>query len=152
MKRSNNNRNNSLDLNKTYSQELDFKPSGLWYALNNEWCQWCTGNFDSWLGQNNFELDIDLSKVLVIKNSDDLMDFYNTYKKVSQGSSLIDYVALSERYSGIEIDNYHILKRTKEIPILERLWLLSWDISSGCIWDLSIINNYSLINNCTDDN
>ena len=27
----------SINFNRNYSQRVDFKPSGLWYACNNEW-------------------------------------------------------------------------------------------------------------------
>jgi len=57
---------------------------------------------------------------------------------------LINFQKLSEKYGGIEFRNYkQIKKQIKENKKLnwgrDYLWYFSLDVSSGCVWDLSLI-------------
>lgn len=135
------------------------KPTGLWYSLGNEWIDWCEGNMCGWVKPKIIEIEIDLSKMLIIETIDDVENCIKKYsKELYSGSHLfnIDWEEMSCHYTGIEIRNYHSLKWgrmnffsrkkfTHKIDFkIDDLWLSAWDVSSGCIWDLSIIKSHKL--------
>jgi len=143
MIRINNNINDIIDLTRVYTQVPEIKPNGLWYAIDNQWVDWCKDIFPDCIHPNNLILDIDITKILIIETPEELLNFYNKYAIKLHGMILIDFKKLTEDYSGVEINNFHSLKYSNILPVLYKIWLHSWDISSGCIWDLSVINNYT---------
>ena len=128
-----------MDLGRTYQQSIDMKPNGLWYSFNNEWENFCKIQQLEWVGKNNFHLEIDYSKILLIENKTDLIEFILKYSKKLYAMDMIDWNKVSNDYSGIELKNYFTYRRMC-------MWLYSWDMDSGCIWDLSIIKNIKELN------
>lgn len=138
---------------KTYDQKVDYKPSGLWYGIDWAWEEWCIGNMPDWQHQNHFELDVDMEKILVLDSVEKVDKFQSEFGEFSSwakklkteihGFDLdvisINWSNVSEKYSGIEINPYQYSLRRK-------LWLSGWDISSGCIWNLSAVKSYESIN------
>ena len=47
-----------IDFNMLYTDTKHFKPSGLWYSIDNEWVEWCKDNMDHWIKPFNIEIDI----------------------------------------------------------------------------------------------
>lgn len=146
MIRSLNSANPILDLSRTYTQNgyFKFKPIGLWYEIDGSWVDWCKYNQKDWLRKYVIEIEFDLEKVLILKAKKDLNKFIKTYEEREfKGYNQINWRRVAEDYSGIEIQNYNELKWNHSDLYFE-VWFLSWDISSGCIWDLSIIKKWSL--------
>lgn len=119
-------------------KESSYKPSGLWYALGEEWINWCKSEMPEWMGEYIYKLDIDMSKVLHIKNSSQLKIFTNEYKNEKSyheyGSDCkINWKKVSENYNGIEISPYLYDMRMKY------MWYYGWDVASGCIWNENVI-------------
>ena len=57
-----------------------------------------------------------------------------------------DWEAVSKEYAGIIMPKYYELYRTvRESDNFSYLWLSSWDVSSGCVWDLSIVTVNDLL-------
>jgi hypothetical protein len=148
--RSTNSENDSLDLNKTYQQSDDWgKPNGLWYQINSNWNNLCNKNnkdteFYKLKKQDvfrvkpyNIVLDINFSNIIIIDSSDKVDEFSRKF----EGNTIysIKWNNVAKEYKGIEIPNLKNIKHYK--------WMDGWDISSGCIWDLSVIKNYKA-NNC----
>lgn len=158
IKRIINTHSTELDLNREYIlsdiTHEGIKPTGLWYALGNEWIDWCEGNMnEEWIRPSIIEIELLMNKVLIVETIEDVENLIKKYsKELFPGSSLfnIDWEALASEYSGIEIRNYNHLKwgRRKDIfkskteYRIDDLWLSAWDVSSGCIWDLSIIKSH----------
>lgn len=122
-----------------YKQET-FKPNGIWYQIDGSWESWVSIEMPDWLVENNnkYELDIDMSNVLVLDTLDKMYSF-NTKYKVLDGERLlfesIDWNRLSLDYDGIEIPFYmYSLRMNADFH-----WYYSWDVASGCIWNTSII-------------
>lgn len=134
MKRKVNTNSPVLYLDKTYSQQhADFKPHGLWYSIDDEWTEWCTGNMPEWVRPHIIEIEVDLSNVLIIETPEQLVAFYEEYKiEIYSGFGLgsIDWKKITERYSGIEIINYHSMKWDNPLPTLHSSWFYAWDINS----------------------
>jgi hypothetical protein len=133
---------NTLELSMTYKQIKDgYKPRGLWYALENEWLEWCFGNMPHWIKENTVKLEIDNSKIITITTFKDLISFNNTYKTNPFDDNFITYIdweQVAKDYTGIEVHNYHQIK-WKDSNMLLPSWFYGLDVSGGCIWDLSII-------------
>jgi len=80
--------------------------------------------------------------MLIIKTTDQLIKFKDSFEEVSDYSIHIREVnwnKVKRAYAGIEIQNYHEIKREGYNSMLQCIWFFGWDVSSGCIWDLSII-------------
>ncbi len=135
--------------NRHYPQEADrrmYKPTGLWYSLDNEWFEWCQSESFGGIHKYTFSLDIDTSKVCIIETKQQLISFFNRYKREPWKGAThysIDWLLVSMDYSGCEIRNYHELKWSDAIPMLSNTWLWGWDVSSGCIWDLTALKSFT---------
>jgi hypothetical protein len=140
MKRLHMSNSEEINLNKVYHlKEYAFKPNGLWYAENNEWFRWCHSEMPHWIKPNIFELDIDMSKILVLSNVRGLKLFNYAYSKSISGDlQMIDWAKVQKEYKGIEIRNYYDLKWNHDLREFN-IWFYGWDVPGGCIWDLSAI-------------
>ena len=149
MKRVINTDSAELDLTKVYEQggPRAFKPNGLWYSIDGEWEDWCRDNMDHWIKKHNIELVIDESRMLILKTLPQVDRFRESFESVSDYSHLIkevDWEKVRQVYAGIEIQNYHKLKGWGFNPMFDSMWFYGWDVSSGCIWDLSIIKKVTV--------
>jgi hypothetical protein len=139
---------NEIIMDREYPErqfDHTFKPLGLWYSIGMAWLNWCDGNMEEWIHKNIIEIDIDESNLLVIATLGQLKDFIHKYKEpLYPGSNMcgIKWVMVKKDYTGIEIRNYPTLKWADDYFFLNNnTWFYGWDVSSGCIWDLSIITN-----------
>ena len=163
---------NKIDKNKkinfnfenTYNQKVNgFKPSGFWYSCYNDWYD-LTQREDlfqyKYIHQININSRVltniqnkDTDKLLVIHNLKDFDIFNARYAYIDTNQNdtelfgnnikwqnyLVDWDKVSQDYGGIEICPY--LKQRKHY-----LWYNSFDVASGCIWNIkSIIKNSDLI-------
>jgi len=151
-----------LDKNIKYRQIIEFKPKGYWYSLGSEWYNHCFLNLELEkvkiqvvcevkIKINNFTKfgEKEKGKILVIDTVDDVKKLRSKYGMVKKNKedeksyTLIDFQKLSEKYSGIEFRNYKsILKKLKENKNIfadKYGWYYILDVSSGCVWDLSLI-------------
>lgn len=127
---------------RNYQQKQDaFKPFGLWYAINNEWLEWCEYEMPNWIKKYQFKLEVDLSKILVISNIFELQLFYDEYKNDNAILGGIHWHKVAEKYCGIEMINYGILKYDNKLEY--DTWLYGWDVSSGCIWDMKALIGFN---------
>jgi hypothetical protein len=121
--------------------ELIFgKPIGLWYDYNGDWLKWCLSEEIGWIRNYLYEVEIDKNKILCISNVEEFERFEKEYFYHPENNfspsfllhhSSINWQAVREKYSGIEIIPYLRVKR------LTSMWFYGWDCASGCVWDLS---------------
>lgn len=138
-----------IDLNKIYKPKFDdptCKPAGLWYDIDGSWREWCDSEMPDWTHKYSFELEIDITDMLIIDTEEKFMNFFNKYGEIPVRYGLTDdrhkmikWNIVKDQYSGIEISPYQYKFR------LEYMWYYGWDIASGCIWNLSAIKNYNLV-------
>lgn len=126
-------------------QNNSFKPLGLWYGIGTSWIDWVRGNMPDWEYDNIFEIKIDESKILKINNIKILKEFTSEYnvslddtKLSSSNFKLIDWSKFCVCKGGIEIDPFIITS-------LYDIWISTWDVESGCIWDDDVIYKISKI-------
>ena len=115
------------------------KPNGFWYSIEGNgdgWSDWTAAeDFTDTNTQIAYELEVDLSKCIVISNKAELKTFTEKYKLIRPSYHAIDWKKVARDYSGIEINPY--------IPTYELdsqfVWYYGWDCASGCVWDSRII-------------
>jgi hypothetical protein len=111
------------------------KPSGLWYAIGTEWIDWVEVEMPHWMGSYFYKITTS-NKVLKI---DDANKFEQLAKKYATTDNNIDWIKISNIYSGIEIAPYRPEYR------MEYMWYYGWDIASGCVWKRDAITNIQKI-------
>jgi hypothetical protein len=133
----------SLDIYDCHyiQNKYDFKPNGLWYSINDEWYQWISYNMPSKLKKYKFELEIDFSRIIVLKDSKTLKEFVDIYGFNELNLVFIDWEKVSEDYDGIEFSPYF----KNNILDFKNIWYNTIDVESGCIWNLDIILKKELI-------
>ena len=125
------------------SQKVSGKPKGFWYGCDGEWERWAKRDLPGHLGEHNYNVRVDLSKMIVIRDYQSLMSFEKKYgvnvlDKVPGFEDMvdiyIDWPRVATEYSGIEIAP-HISKAKM------RDWYSGWDVASGCIWEKSALKS-----------
>ena len=116
------------------------KPTGLWYSIeggDDSWTEWCKAeSYRDTDAQLTYELDVDLSRVLVLSTTEQMEDFSRRYawKDMSGRSELdtlrmyIDWHAVAREYDGLEIYPYQWPSR------MGLMWYYGWDCASGVLW------------------
>lgn len=121
---------------RQYIQKSWDKPDGFWYGFGNEWIDWAETTGPEYKGEYVYEVDINGSNMLQIKNHSEIIEFtqkYKSSKQIAPGITFsIDWPRTELKYDGIEINPYIGKARTDE----KTLWYYTWDIASGCIWNL----------------
>ena len=131
-----------INLPFAVEQEPSFKPRGLWYGIGTSWIEWVRSEMPEWEGDYIFNLDIDPTKILQIKSSEELLKFSKEYANNMNGSQLgIDWSEVAKQYSGIEISPYQYSMRFDS----RTRWYYGWDIPSGCIWNSDAIKGYNVL-------
>lgn len=127
------------------------KPQGLWYSINTEWVDWLSEvNWHERIYPNNLEIEVDLSRVLVLETLEQIISLKEEYTifSLEKLRECIDWKSIADKYAGIEIRNYNELKwqgyATADFIISGFMWFYGWDVSSGCVWDLSIVKQLSI--------
>lgn len=119
-----------------YIQKSDDKPSCFWYGFGDKWIDWAETAGHEYMGEYVYEVDINSSKILQIKNYSEIIEFTQEYKSSEQIIPgiifFIDWPRIELKYDGIEINPYIGQARTNE----KTIWYYSWDIPSGCIWNM----------------
>lgn len=135
---------NYIDYARSYIISNDFKPEGLWYSIDNEWVE----RWPNYEKPNFIQIHFKDDRLLVI---DTLFTLNKLIEEFSHegiaGFPFINWRKVAIKYAGIEIRNYQALvySRRFEHSFADPLLLTTWDCSSGCIWDLSIIEGQKLI-------
>jgi len=123
------------------NQEPRAKPHGLWYGIGPSWIDWVRSEMPDWEVDNVFKIDIDESKMLLIRNIEELDAFDKEYSTDDDSRwKNIYWHKVASRYGGIEIAPYLYEARFKY------MWYYGWDVASGCIWDDGVITNIKKIN------
>jgi len=155
-------KNKKIYFNRIYKNVQGLKPNGLWYSCKDAWYKWIIGeDMKEWLPEyihqiniyRNIQISIgnkDINKLLVIDNIKDFDIFNKIYgTKYKDGLSYhknyspylynINWKKVSDDYGGIEICPFLIKRKNYS-------WYSTWDVASGCIWNMkSIIKNSKLI-------
>lgn len=124
---------------QTKSHTAFCKPNGFWISPSegsDTWYDFCKAEEFNLDGLRvKYDVEIDLTNVLVIDTLKKFDDFEESYGKQLcdiTKTSKVDWVSVCRKYSGILIAPYFWERRYRN-------WYYGWDCSSGCIWDTSIL-------------
>ena len=124
-------------------QEKGYKPNGLWYGIGPSWVNFVRSEMPTRETEHVFKIDIDESKMKIIRNYEDLLEFEKEYSTPIEGMYsfnnrylYIDWERVARDYSGIEIAPYISEARMKH------MWYYGWDLASGCIWGSGVIRKF----------
>ena len=150
----------SLD-NRNYDQSKlswQAKPNGLWVSVegltaqhNYNWKEWCEAEEYriEFLGIS-YEITLkESAKILHLKSAQEIFVFSKLYHLKTRDwdaeydTYQLDWNKVKVIYQGIIIAPYQWECRLA----LESSWYYGWDCSSGCIWDLTCIKEFSEMNN-----
>jgi hypothetical protein len=120
------------------------KPQGLWYALGSDWIDWLEGEMPHWSNRYDYVYEIHLTgNILKLKTKQDHIDFYNKYAEDAShepryaryASPKINWQRVTNDYDGIEVMGRDFHYDTFDDENL--VWLNSWDVNGGVIWNIS---------------
>jgi hypothetical protein len=133
-----------ISYRSTPDQPIGVKPRGLWYGIGPSWINWVRSEMPDWERDNVFVLDIDESKMKIIRTYDELIKFDEAYgvndnRRYGRYRE-IDWSRVANDWGGIEIAPYIYEAR------YDVFWHYGWDVASGCIWGDGVIKNIRRIN------
>ena len=135
----------TLDIITDYPQTRDMKPNGFWLSIENkekefyDWSDWCKSEEFHLEGlKYRYSIEInDNAKVLELITNEDVVKFHKEY---AVSCYRVEWDRITKLYQAIFIYPYKWdLRLDGEIS-----WYYTWDCSSACIWDLSIVNKIKL--------
>jgi hypothetical protein len=137
----------NISFREKTQQEKGYKPHGLWYGIGPSWVNFVRAEMPNRETEHVFKIDIDESKMKIIRNYDELLEFEKEYSTPIEGMHsfnnrylYIDWERVARDYSGIEIAPYLYEARMKH------MWYYGWDIASGCIWGNGVVRNFKRLN------
>lgn len=135
-----------FDMGKIGQQEVRTKPRGLWYGIGDSWLSWVKSEMPDWEYDNVYKIEVDKSKIKIIRTYDELVAFDGEYgvdyesRIVLYNGRNIDWGKVANDFGGIEISPY-IYKARYEFN-----WYYGWDVASGCIWSNDVITDIKKLN------
>lgn len=121
-------------------QRIHFKPKGLWFSFGTEWIDFLNYSYlgNNYSLQHVYDIKTNDSKILTIGMENESL-FLETYGVENDSDIMnVNWKKVASDWSGVEI-----LINPRE---LNKRWLWStWDIPSGCIWDISGIKSINKI-------
>lgn len=104
------------------------KPDGFWFGVGSEWIDWTESDMPKWKGDNLYSVEVDEAQCLVIEDELGFREFARTY---GTRDGMIDWELVAKDHKGIIFKEYFPQYRMKY------RWYYSWDVASGCVWDVS---------------
>lgn len=127
-------------INSTTGQISHFKPKGLWYGVGKSWINWVQSEEPQWMGKYIYKLTL-TNSVLKLSSVSATRQFSKKFKADCPGLQCIDWQKVALEYSGIEIAPYQSsLRSSVLIP-----WYYTWDVASGCIWNVNAVQKFELV-------
>lgn len=156
------NNNFNLNFNQRYNNGIDIKPFGFWYQIEECGILWDEYALETW-GKNIYTVELKKNilnkkhKLLSLKTVEEIKIFNKKYKvKIKRkyfNGTMIDWGKVTEEYGGFEIKNYKKINeelRKENNYFRKYSWFNTFDFSSGCIWDLTLIKNIEFFKKLTD--
>jgi len=141
-----------FDPERIYIDKEDaiLKPAGLWVSVQGDydWRWWCeqTDWVDNITHAHEVKLKDD-ANILHLNSPSELMNFgekypntdpeYARYEKLM--TMFLDWTRIKQDYQGVIIAPYQWSCR------FDLMWYYGWDCASGCIWDLSSVEEFKVI-------
>lgn len=130
--------------NNVNQDDLHNKPRGLWYSCGVDWYNYSYNIYPEKISNKRvYSFDVDYTLVLKISTEKELYNFNKKYTR--KDGVYIDWMLVSQKYSGIEICPYFLKYKftfsKKNDSRIINSWYYNWTVASGCIWDINAISN-----------
>lgn len=130
------------------------KPNGLWVSVEGEnlgegWKEWCEGEpfrLENLVVSYEVILKED-ANILHLKTAQEIFEFTKQFPLKTRDwdaewdTYQLQWDGVKKKYQGIIISPYQWQCRMDP----KTCWYYGWDCSSGCIWDLTCIEEFKLI-------
>lgn len=134
-----------MEWDRTYPVHLyNGKPGGFWLSDDSEygWAEWCQAEqfaLDSLAHRTQFR--VDTSRVLHLSTAMAVVEFGREHRETGPDVwwPWVDWAPVREQWAGVVITPYQRSVRFGA----ETFWYSGWDCASGCIWDLTAIEQVS---------
>lgn len=122
------------------------KPYGFWVSVGEGWKEWCE-DADFCLSSLSYKYEVILfenANILHLKSAEEILEFSKKYHKstrdwdIKSDTYQLDWDKVRQEYQGIIISPYQYYCRLN----MDCNWYYGWDCASGCIWDLSCIQEF----------
>lgn len=137
-----------------YDQSLlswQAKPNGLWLSVEGpyDWKNWCEGEgfrIENLVVSYEIKLKED-SKILYLQTEKEVYNMAIRFPLKSRtwdqeiDSYCLNWPEVKKKYQGIIIPQYQWECRLSQ----QSCWYYGWDCACGCIWDLSCIEEFKLL-------
>ena len=139
------------------------RPNGLWVSVGDAWLvdqykrwrkdpKFGSAHYPHWFKYANKITIANDSGILAITNVSEFKAFNDEYSELclsafGQQVRLIRWREVRRRYQGIIISPHlddmavRINAQGKPSDIPEAIWYSTWVVASGCLWDVSVIEN-----------
>lgn len=122
------------------------KPKGLWYSIGRAWEEWRESEMPKWVKPplHRFRLTLDMSRILRLDTPEAVMEFNHRYSvETLPGLRMlsIDWREVAKEHAGVECAPYFWSLRYE----MDLLWYYGWDVPSGCVWDVSAVQEFTEI-------
>jgi hypothetical protein len=129
------------------------KPNGLWISIEgpDDWEWWCTQ--EDYNTENlvvSYEVKLkENAKILYLHTEEEILEMAEKYPNKTRSWDIesdtyqLDWNEIKKEYQGIIIPQYLWECRLS----LKSCWYYGWDCTSGCIWDLTCIEEFKLREN-----
>ena len=139
------------------------RPEGLWVSVGDAWlvdqyerwredpCGFGSAHYPHRFKYANEITIANDSNILVITNVSEFKAFNDKYSELRPGfgrqARIIRWRDVRERHQGIIIAPHHdnmavrINAQGNSSYIPESIWYYTWVVASGCLWDVSVIEN-----------
>ena len=157
----------NFKLTKSTAQRTDLKPDGLWYSLYSAWVSWGEVSQGKHIHKITFIPKVHISwqkskqsnllkhsesnhknKIVVLRTFEDIQQFAQQYGvKVNQKYAMIRWKDVAKDFGGVEFRHFisiakHIHKNDLTYTYL---WYLSLDVSSGCVWNHTLVKHIDYV-------
>jgi len=138
-----------------YPEHLNFigsKPVAFWFSVEDNgleddlnWREWCEAEkFCLEDLAHSYEITLkENSRILHLKTAEEIWEFTKKYPIISLNPDLnsygINWEQVKKEYQGIIISPYQWECRLSP----KSVWYYGWDCSSGCLWDLDCIKDFT---------
>ncbi len=146
---------------------VDGNPNGLWVSVGDAWLvdqyeRWRekrenshglgSAHYPRWFAHANHIFIADVHNILVITNEKEFKAFNDQYSeqrpmRASRGARGIPWAKVRKHYQGIIIAPhldamaFRANRGGWQLPVEESHWYHNWVVASGCLWDVSVIEN-----------
>lgn len=134
----------TLDRTRTYLQDTPAwygKPRGFWVSVDgpDDWPSWCdTEQYRPDRLAHRYEVRLaSTANIITIDTAYGLLQFEHEWGVRILNATNINWPLLALRYDGLIIAPYQWSCRSRD-------WYYTWDVASGCIWNLDAIETLEL--------